>query len=153
MRRILLLLSGGGQRNAAVQAAIEKGISESPTEIVALYVIDAEVPASVSSWLIYVGFMGDRPSDDYHQTILKEYRRRAQEDLSEAAAQIGAAGLACKIRMEEGDLLQTIRRVLNEEQAELMVMALPAKTEVGAALYHDAAKSLLKTKEIKLVLI
>ncbi len=96
MNRIVLLLSGGGRLANAADAAADAARQEG-AEVVVLYVIDQEVPASVSSWLIYVGFMGDVPSDDYRHTILKEYCRRAQEDLDEAAARLTAAGVSRKL--------------------------------------------------------
>jgi len=144
LRKLLLILSGSNLQQAA-DAAIHEAKQKADTEIIALYVIDDQVPASVSSWLIYVGFMGDKPSDDYHHTILKEYRRRAREDLDEVTRRIAEAGVACRSRLDEGPLLETIKRVATEEQAEMLILLLPGKSEVGSALYHDAAKSLQKS--------
>ncbi len=126
-------------------AAVQEAQQKPDAEIVALYVIDDQVPASVSSWLIYVGFMGDKPSDEYHHTILKEYRRRALEDLDEVAHKIAEAGVTCRGRLDEGPLLETIARVAEEEQAEMLIMLLPGKSDVGSGLYHEAAKILQKT--------
>lgn len=144
MRKLLLILSGGNL-NQAAEAAVHEAKQKPDAEIIALYVIDDQVPASVSSWLIYVGFMGDKPSEDYHHTILKEYRRRALEDLDEVARKIAEAGVACRGRLDEGPLLETIMRVAEKEQAEMLIMLLPGKSEVGSALYHEAAKSLQKS--------
>ena len=144
MKKLLLLLSGSNL-NQAAEAAIHEAKQTANAEIVALYVIDDQVPASVSSWLIYVGFMGDKPSEDYHHTILKEYRRRALEDLDEVARKIVEAGVTCRSRLDEGPLLDTIKRVAAEEKAEMLIMLLPGKSEVGSVLYHEAAKSLQKS--------
>ena len=144
MSRLVLILTGG-DLGKAVDAAVHEVKQKASTEVVALYVIDDQVPASVSSWLIYVGFMGDKPSDDYHHTILKEYRRRALEDLDEVTRRMAEAGFACRYRLDEGPLLETIKRVAAEEKAEMLIMLLPGKSEVGSALYHEAAKSLQKS--------
>ncbi len=144
MKKIILLLAGGSDLTKAVSFALEQARKMGPAEILPLYVIDDNVPASVSSWLIYVGFMGDKPSDDYHHTILKEYRRRAREDLQEAEQKITAADMACRTQLAEGPLLETIQKVAADEQADLLILSLPDKSEVGAALYHEAARALKK---------
>lgn len=144
MKKIILTLSSGVDLDRAVKASLVAARKGKEAEIVPLYVIDDEVPASVSSWLIYVGFMGDKPSDDYKHTILKEYRRRAQEDLEDAEQKISEVGISCRTILLEGPLLDTIKKVALAENAELLLLALPGKNEVGSALYHEAAKKLKK---------
>ena len=141
---MLLVISGAGSLDKAADYVLTQTAKEAPYEVILLFVVDSEVPASVSSWLIYVGFMGDKPSEDYRHTILKEYRRRAQEDLDELRDKLEVSGRPCRTRLEEGNLADTLRRVAVEEQADQMVLALPDKSEVGAALYHEAAKELRK---------
>lgn len=144
MKKLLMVLSGAGSLPKASKFALEYAGKEKGSEVVLLYVVDDQVPAAVSSWLIYVGFMGDKPSEDYRHTILKEFRQRAQEDLDEVKGKLESAGVACRTRLEEGSLLDTVRRIAAEEQADLLALALPGKSEVGAALYHEAAKDLRK---------
>lgn len=153
MKKIMLLLSGGGDLDRAMKIALDAARKEKEVEVIPLYVIDSGVPASVSSWLIYVGFMGDKPSDDYKHTILKEYRRRAQDDLEEVEKKIKTEGFSCRTILVEGPLLDTIKKVVTAENAELLVITLPGKSEVGRTLYHDAARALKKegTFEVKVV--
>jgi nucleotide-binding universal stress UspA family protein len=144
LKKLLVLLSGAGSLSKAANFTLDFARKEQSTDIVLLYVVDNEVPASVSSWLIYVGFMGDKPSDDYKHTILKEFRQRAQEDLDEARDLIAKGGFHCRTRLEEGSLLETIIRMAEDEKADLVALALPGKSEVGGILYHEAAKNLRK---------
>lgn len=153
MKKIVLLISGGGDVQQALEFALKTARQEKDAEIIPTYVIDDEVPASVSSWLIYVGFLGDKPSDEYKQAILKEYHHRAEDDLKEIAARISADGISCRTHLLEGPLLQTVKKTLAEEEADLLVIAVPGKSEVGSALYRDAARSLKKEAlcEVKIV--
>jgi nucleotide-binding universal stress UspA family protein len=144
LKKLMILLSGADSLTRAEDFARKFKSQEKETDIVLLFVVDDQVPAAVSSWLIYVGFMGDKPSEDYRHTILKEFRRRAQEDLDELKGKLEAAGVVCRTRLEEGALVETLRRVVAEENADLLALALPGKSEVGAALYQEAAKELHK---------
>lgn len=143
MKKVLLIISTSGYSPEAVAQAI-KIARESSGSLCCCYIIDQEVPDAVSSWLIYLGFMGDEPSEDYRNVILNEYKSRAKESLSEISQQAAKAGITAESFILKGPLVTETIKLATEIGAEVIVIDKPAHAYFSRTRHGSVIEKLKK---------
>ena len=143
MEKILLIMSTSGYEPEAVEYALQTAEKES-AQLISCYIIDAEIPEAVSSWLIYVGFMGDEPSEDYRNVVLQEYKQRAQETLDEVGKLAETRNIKVYSFILEGSLLEQAIKITKESEADLIVIKKPQQIDFGRFLHGSIIDDLKK---------
>ncbi len=80
MKRVLLILSTSRTSEEAVNFAINKA-QENKLGILALYIIDTDLTNEMFDKFTDIGFIGDKPSTQLIESIMKEYRQRGYEEI------------------------------------------------------------------------
>ena len=110
---MILVLSTEQDSDAQVRRALQEArASSEPLEI--FYVVETTLPQTVSSWFMYLGFMGEKPAEELKNLILGELRRRAKERVQELQAQLRSASVPGEVHLVEGDP-EEIRERLRKE--------------------------------------
>ena len=143
MKKILLVMSTSGYSPEAANYAVRE-CKKNDSELLACYIIDAEVPDAVSSWMIYVGFMGDEPSEDYKNVVLAEYKDRAQETLDEVTQLAQDENVAIKTYILEGSLVENAVKIAKENNADLIVINKPQQVDFSRLLHGSTIEALKK---------
>lgn len=120
---VALMLPSAGDATKALQRALKFLAPNGQLRIVQLP--GGTVPSTVSSWMIYLGFMGDRPSEDYLEEAMGEYNSRVQERLDELRMTAEDKGYSCNTEILKGNLLRTVWKWVRRNEPEVIVMALP----------------------------
>ncbi len=120
----MLVLSNISFSSAAVEYAIKK-CEEEGYELTTIFVLDEEIPESVSSLLMYIGFLGSKPTQDLKTTILEEYKKRAYSELERVEQLAGEKGLSMNKILREGRFVDEILSVQAEEHAVLIIASKP----------------------------
>lgn len=81
-----------------------------------LYVLDGRFPESVSTWLLYLGFMGEAPSQEVRAVITEELRERAKERLKELQEELTSQGFSVTTELREGPFFEVLREVYQRVQ-------------------------------------
>ena len=111
-------------------------------ELIACFIISHRVPESVSSWLIYIGFMGDKPSSELKTAISDHYRQRAQSQLEEFEAKAREQGIPCRTLLLEGDLVEEGVRVAREEKVDLVLLDEPDRSDFDHLFFAPVKENL-----------
>jgi len=143
MRKILLVLPTTGFSQKTVETAFKLAKDEN-AELISCYVVDERLPESVSSWMIYIGFMGDKPSEEYREVILKEYRKRAETDIEEVKKMASEKGIEIRCLLREGSWAEETVKLAEEEKVELIVTSKPKEGQMGKLFFGSALEELLK---------
>ena len=143
MKKFLLIMSTSGYSPETVTHAIQK-CKENNAELLACYIIDAEIPEAVSSWMIYVGFMGDEPSEDYRNIVLEEYKDRARETLEELSELAKADNISIQVSILEGGLLENTIAIAKKENVDLIVINKTKRTDFSRLLHGSVIEDLKK---------
>lgn len=143
MKKILLLLSNTGFSQKTVETAFELA-KEQKAELISCYVVDERLPESVSSWMIYIGFMGDKPSEEYRKVILKEYRKRAETDIEEVEKMASREGIEIRSFLKEGSWAEETVKLVEAEMVELIVTSKPKEGQMGKLFFGSALEELTK---------
>lgn len=127
MKRILLILSTSRTSEEAISFAIEKA-KEKGLGVLALYIIDTDLTNEMFDKFTDIGFIGDKPSSQLIESIMKEYRQRGYEEI----------GNVQKLAMEnnvdfdgittQGSFVEEALKVINNEEIE---SAIAVKRKVG----------------------
>jgi nucleotide-binding universal stress UspA family protein len=124
MKKLMLVLSNISFSSASVEFALKKS-EEEGYELITIFVLDEEIPESVSSLLMYIGFLGPKPTSDLKSTILEEYKKRAYSELAKVEQLAKEKGLPMKKILREGRFIDEILAVQQEERAEMIVTSKP----------------------------
>ncbi len=143
MKKILLIMSTSGYSPETVTYAIQK-CKKNNAKLFTCYIIDAEIPDAVSSWMIYVGFMGDEPSEDYRNIVLEEYKQRARETLDEVSELAKANDVPIQISIIEGGLLENAIAIAREEKVDLIVINKTKRIDFSRFLHGSVIEELKK---------
>lgn len=120
----MLVLSNISFSSASVECAIKKAEKEG-CELITIFVLDEEIPESVSSLLMYIGFLGPKPSNDLKSTILEEYKKRAYSELTRVEHLAKEKGISMKKILREGNFVNEVLAVQETENAELVIASKP----------------------------
>jgi nucleotide-binding universal stress UspA family protein len=124
MKKLILVLSNISFSSASVEYAIKKS-EEEGYGLITIFVLDEEIPESVSSLLMYIGFLGPKPTSDLKTTILEEYKKRAYSELARVEQLAKEKGLTMRTLLREGTFVDEILAVQEEENATLVIASKP----------------------------
>ncbi len=77
MRKIMLILFSMAQRSKSIDRSIELA-RENKASLDVKFIIEEKIPRTLSSLVMYIGFLGEKLSDDVEKTLLDEYHLRAK---------------------------------------------------------------------------
>jgi hypothetical protein len=152
MKKLILVLSNISFSSASVEYAIKKS-EEEDYELITIFVLDEEIPESVSSLLMYIGFLGLKPTSDLKTTILEEYKKRAYSELERVGHLAKEKGLPLRTVLREGKFVDEILAMQAEEKATLVIASKPKAPLLSQVLTSYNMKELKEKLGDKLVII
>jgi nucleotide-binding universal stress UspA family protein len=120
MKNIILILSVSRTSDKALEFAIEKA-KEEGAELTVLYILDTELTDEVFDRFTDIGFMGDKPSTQLTEAIIKEYRQRGYEELGKVQIRVMEDGLEFNPMMVHGNFLKCALDVIKKQKADMVV--------------------------------
>ncbi len=105
--RILLALSPTRDNEEAIKRAIE---SINGGSLYVVYILDDRYPEAVSSWLLYLGFMGEAVTEDIGNVIKDELRIRANERLEEIKEILESKNVKGIFKILEGPFFEVLEK-------------------------------------------
>lgn len=141
MRKILYLISTMVYSPQAISYVVDEAYREG-AELIVCFVINNRVPESVSSWLIYIGFMGDKPSGELKSAITGNYWQRARTQLEEIEEEANKRGVTCRSLLLEGDLVEEGARVAQQEGIDLIMLNRPERSHLFRLFFGPMKENL-----------
>lgn len=136
---VLLLVPADREPHAALAEAL-RAAAERGGRLIAAVVLDPELVERVSATLSNFGFMGEKVSDEVGDTLVREYRSRAEETGASIVAQAKAAGVEAEARFEEGDPGEICRRLIPSLDIGLAVLVAERRSWLARLLARDAVR-------------
>jgi nucleotide-binding universal stress UspA family protein len=124
-----------GAAGEAIAAAKERG-----GRLFAVVVVDPELVERVSATLSNFGFMGEKVSDEVGETLLREYRNRAEATGAAIVEQARAQGVEAEARYEEGDPGEICQRLIPPLGIGLAVLLAERRSWLARLLARDAVR-------------
>jgi len=141
MHNVLLLIPAAREPQRASAAAIELA-RQRGGKLVALVVVDPNVPSYAASTLTDVGFMGEEVGEQVTETIVREYHTRSAALLHTLAERAKKEGVVVTPILEEGDIGEICRRVIRTHQIGIAVLVAEKRSWFTRFLSRSAAVQL-----------
>jgi nucleotide-binding universal stress UspA family protein len=120
MEKIMLVLSTSRTPEKAMDFAVDKAKEEGATLYV-LYVVEAELTKELFDRFSDVGFIGDKPSMELSEAIMKEYRQRGYEEMGRVQVKAMEKAVTFEPMTEHGDYLKKALELIEELDVDLVV--------------------------------
>lgn len=141
-KHVLLVLSTSGTPIEAVVTAVEKA-KEASVGLVALYILETDLSNELFDRFSDIGFIGDRPSTQLSEAVMKEYRQRGYEELGVVQVKTMEESVDFEPVMETGAYVETVLQHIKLHNCSLVILVKRKEN----ALFKYFSRSL--TDEIK----
>ncbi|MBI5561264.1 MAG: universal stress protein [Deltaproteobacteria bacterium] len=105
MKKVLLVLSTSGTGQEVIDYAVGRARKEG-AGLIALYILETGLANGVFDTFTDVGFIGDKPSQDLSEAIMKEYRQRGYEELGRVQVKAMEEAVDFEPLMEDGGYVE-----------------------------------------------
>jgi nucleotide-binding universal stress UspA family protein len=140
---VLIVIPADKEPQQAVRAAIDLA-HERRSTLVALVVLDPDVPGHIASTLSEVGFMGEEVGTQVGDAIVREYRTRAQTFLQAVVERAKEKGVAVTPLVEQGDPGEICSRVIRTHAIATAILVAEKRSWLTRFLAHAATVKLPK---------
>ncbi len=87
-----------------------------------LYLLDTELAREAFDTFTDIGFIGDKPSSELSESLMREYRQRGYEELGVVQIKAMEAGVGYEPIMEEGGFVSKVLDVVTRMDVTLAVL-------------------------------
>jgi len=123
----MLGLSNTRTGEEAIKKFIEEA-SKAKREVIILFVSDDRFPKALSTWLLYMGFLGVELTEEVKEVLRNELKEKAIEKIEEIKRSLAEMGIPYEVIMKEGNFFEKLREVsLSREVRKVIV---PREKEV-----------------------
>lgn len=119
--KVLLVLSTSGTSEAALDYAVERA-KKDRSGLVALYLLESALAKEIFDRFTDIGFIGDKPSQELSESIMKEYRQRGYEELGRVQIKAMEAGVDFEPVMAQGEYVSSVLEEIRKRDAVLAVL-------------------------------
>jgi nucleotide-binding universal stress UspA family protein len=141
MHNVLIVIPAEQEPQQAMRAAIELA-RQRGGRLVALVVLDPDLPARVASTLTEVGFMGEQLGSQVSDAIVREYRVRSQALLQTLVENGKREGVVVTPLIEQGDTGEICGRVIRTHQIGTAVLVAEKRSWLTRFLSRSATVNL-----------
>ncbi|MBI5886091.1 MAG: universal stress protein [Deltaproteobacteria bacterium] len=121
MKKVMLVLSTSATPQEVIDYAVGRARNEG-AGLLALYILETALSESVFDNFSDVGFIGDRPSTELSEAVMKEYRQRGYEELGRVQIRAMEEAVPFEPLMEQGDYVAKTLDVIRERDIGLAVV-------------------------------
>jgi len=121
VKEILLVLSTSGTPEEVIDYAVERARNEGLC-LVALYLLETGLASEVFDRFSDVGFIGEKPSAELSESIMKEYRQRGYEELGRVQIKAMEEAVTFEPVMDSGEYVATVLGMIEERDVECAVV-------------------------------
>lgn len=121
MKNVLLVLTGTGTPDKAIEYAASTAAKEK-ARLVALYILEEGLANEVFDTFTDIGFIGDKPSQELSESIMKDYRQRGYEELGRVQIKAMEEGVEFEPLMEQGEFVSKVVEQIGRWDASIAVL-------------------------------
>lgn len=142
MPKIMLLLSFLRRSPKCIELALQIA-AERKSELIVLFVLDAEVPHTVTRKLTEDGWLGGKPSEQFLNALSREYQEQTQTKIQEVEDAAAAKGIPVRSFSRQGNLVEEALAILEHEQIDLIIVTRRKRSRLSRFLFGSAVADLM----------
>lgn len=140
-KKILLVLHDSGTPDEAIAHAVERAKKEG-TALVALYVLESGQSKNAFDTFTDIGFIGDKPSSEISESLMREYRQRGYEELGRVQIKAMETGVDFEPLMDEGEFISIVLDAADRLDVGAVILV---KSKEKASFISYFSKSVVDT--------
>ena len=121
MKNVLLVLSASGTAESWIDIAVQRAVKDG-LGLVVLYILDKDLADEAFDAFTDIGFIGDKPSSELSESLMREYRQRGYEELGAVQVKAMEEGVAFEPLMEEGSFVSKVLEVIERMNVSVAVV-------------------------------
>ncbi len=129
MKKVLLVLSTSGTSAEAIDYAVKRAKDENAA-LVALYILETGLANEVFDTFSDIGFIGEKPSMELSESIMKEYRQRGYEELGRVQVKAMEEAVGFEPLMEQGEFVRAVLDMIKKSGAGVAVLVRRKKKQI-----------------------
>jgi len=143
MKTIILAMSTTRESPKTIDYALQEAKREG-AKLIAIFVVDPESADAIFSKLTDTVFMGERPSQNLREAILKEYQERAQKSLTHICRKSKSFQIDCETLLREGGFTEECLKIIEEKKADWVILNRAPRSNLSRFLFGSAVNELKK---------
>lgn len=120
MNCVLLILSTSRTSQDAIEYAVNLAKKEK-AKLVVLYIVETELTNEVFDKFTDIGFIGDKPSTQLTEAIMKEYRQRGYEEMGKVQIRAMEENVDFDAVTTQGDFVEKAIEVIERYKVDVAV--------------------------------
>ncbi|MBL7684801.1 MAG: universal stress protein [Deltaproteobacteria bacterium] len=141
--KILLVISTTRESPRTIQTAFDRAAQISGS-LIALCVIDTELPSSIVDQLADRSFVGEKPGEEIFDEILKEYRQRAEKKLAEIEAMAQQKKIPIQTILIQGDFVSECLTTIQKEKPSLVLIGRKKQSKLSQFIFRSPLRKIEK---------
>ncbi|MBE9503944.1 MAG: universal stress protein [Proteobacteria bacterium] len=152
MKNILLVLSTTRQSPKTIELALERAMNEG-ARLTGLFILDSNIADSIFEKLTDSGFIGDKPSQQLHSSILLEYRQRGMVKLEETKEMAAKKGVSFEAIIKEGDFFNECLEEINKSKADLVILTRKKRSSLSRFIFGSYVENIKKGVDCEVLIV
>ena len=112
MKKVLVIFSGTRDDTLILKKVIEKEGKDIFLKVV--FILSEAIPSNFSTWLMYMGFLGEEPTEEIKNLILKEIEKELEEKKEEVESYLLRNNFNFKLELVKGNFESLVRDLIKE---------------------------------------
>lgn len=109
MKKVLVIFSGTRDNTLILKKVIEKEGKDIFLKVV--FIVSEAIPSNFSTWLMYMGFLGDEPTQEIKNLILREIEKDLEEKKEEVENYLLKNNFNFKVELIKGNFESSVRNL------------------------------------------
>jgi nucleotide-binding universal stress UspA family protein len=143
MKKVLLILSFLRSSPKTVEEAL-KIAGENRAELVVFFVLDVEYADNIARKLADEGWLGEKPSQQLYDSLLREYQSQAEKKIAEIRRRAEALNVPMRAIIKSGALLEETLRLASLEDPDLIVITRRKRSSLSRLIFGSLVNTLKK---------
>jgi len=141
MKNTLLVLSTAAQAPKAIDIALARA-KELGGKLIALFVVDVQLPASIFERLEGTVSVGEIPGQNVQDALMNEYKRQGEQQLAAVTERARAKGIEIESLLKVGVFADECIRVIRENEVEVAVISRQPRSHLSRFIFGSPIKKI-----------
>lgn len=141
MKNTLLVLSTAAQSPKAIEMALATA-KELGGKLIALFVVDVELPSSIFERLEGTVSVGELPGQNVQEALMQEYKRQGEQQLAEVKRRADEQGIQTELIIKEGIFADECIKVIRDQDIEVTVATRQRKSHLSRFIFGSPIKKI-----------
>ncbi len=129
MKKILVIFSGTRDNIGIVEKIFEREGEDIFLKI--FFILSDVIPSSFSTWLMYMGFLGEEPTEEIRDLIIKEIEKDLREKKEEIENFLKNKKAKFEIEFLKGDFRMLLKEIMDREKFDSIYTSKAQKVIIG----------------------